>query len=260
MKRVTVLLLVLLLIPGLIAVPAFATTSGVIDAIEDQNTLLFGDFDWVDGNIGALGTIVDLLDTIGDTIFDGLDKVNSSVTKVNNNVVKILNEIYTQGTLTIGECVKGIRSYIVSIAGYLETGYEETIGHCIYWIYTYTGQIREYVSWIPNKLSSIMDKLDTLISGNVDNAGGNAGESLLQNDTLDSMGDILETSPTIDQDSFDDSISGINGKFQNITSDADGTVLFGALGQIAGGNVFSQLIPTSAMLGILSFALFGRVF
>lgn len=236
MKRLFPLLLVLLLIPCLIVPASAASTDTILENIYDNVVDIWIQNDiWYETFGGWLSDIVDRLDWI-----------DQEVSSIETSVLKILQEIYTQGTLTIGECVKGIRSYVVSIAGYLETGYDLTIGQVVY-------RISEFVA-------DIGTKFDTLLEGTVDNAGSVVGDSLMQNENLDNMGSIIETAPSIDQGNIDSSIRDVNGKFQNITSDADGTLLFGALGQIAGSNIFSQLLPTTAMLGVLSFALFGRVF
>lgn len=77
---------------------------------------------------------------------------------------------------------------------------------------------------------------------------------------IDDVTDIFATAPTIDQDAIDGVISDVGGQFENITSDENGLVLFGALGDIADSEIGRHVIPTSAMLGVLSFILFGKVF
>lgn len=235
MKRLLPLFLILLLIPCL-AVPASASTQGVIDAIWDTHDELG---EWLGTTLG------DLRDLLTDTV-DYLGWIDQEVSSIETNVLKILQEIYTQGTLTIGECVKGIRSYIVQINDKLETGTDWSVGQFIAYIRDDVGSIMAYVHDIWQGKSSVSKPV-------VDKA-----EQTM--DDLEDMENVLATSPTIDDSGVDSAITGVNGKFQNITNDADGTVFFGSLGEIARSNIFVQLIPTSAMLGVLSFALFGRVF
>lgn len=280
MKRIIPLLLVLLLIPCLI-VPASATTQDVVDALTNSSGQ-----EWL---MGIYNVLVDIRDTITDSltpifedmqarirsiqgklsgVFDGeslsvgsllallaenmrtavdyLGWIDSEVSSIETNVVNILQEIYTQGTLTIGESVKGIRAAIVEMRDNFKTGITETFGNVIVSIRGYTSEIR--------------DLMYELVDGDVGGANEPMNDAIHAGDDLDEIGEILSTAPTIPDDSVDSAVSGVNGKFQNITGDADGAVLFGALGEIARGNIFSQLLPTSAMLGVLSFALFGRVF
>lgn len=113
---------------------------------------------------------------------------------------------------------------------------------------------------ISENISSIGEQLGSLVDGDSGKADEIVQDTPPLETEFDEMEDILATAPTIDQDGFDDVVTGVNGKFQNIYTDENGTVLFGAMGTIANGNIFSQIIPTAAMLGVLSFALFGRVF
>ena len=207
---------------------------------------------------------VDRLDWLDSQVRDVETAIQNGFDDTTGKLTAILEQIYTNGTLTIGEYVKGIRSYIVDINTKLETGGSYGIGEVVRHIYNGVESIPQFITSVKMEISkmsiAITEKLDVLINGDssvsdpvVDNAEDTMSD-------LEDMKEILSTAPTIDDSGFDSSISGVNGKFQNITSDADGTLLFGALGEIASGNIFSQLLPTSAMLGVLSFALFGRVF
>lgn len=249
MKRLLPLLLILLLIPCLI-VPASASTQGVIDAIWDTHDELG---EWLGTTLG------DLRDLLTDVV-TYLGWIDQEVSSIETNVLKILQEIYTQGTLTIGECVKGIRSYIVTINEKLETGMEYTIGVCV-------GNIHEIVAWMHNNVASIARAVESLpaalehlVSGDSSKADDIVDDVSPLETEIQDMEDVLATSPTIDQEGFDTALDDINGKFNGITSDENGAMFFGALGDIANTAPFSVIVPTSAMLAVLSFALFGRTF
>lgn len=259
MKRLSVLLLVLLLIPGLIAVPASAATEqDIVDIIRTSHNNLVAFLGqtleaiynaiWdAHDELGEwLGTgFGDLRDLLTDAV-DYLGWIDQEVSSIETNVLKILQEIYTQGTLTIGECVKGIRSYIVNIADNLTPSMGGKLADIIDSTYNYVSQIGMYVEMLAN--------------GNFDKVEDVLDDSPPLQTEMDEFEEILATAPTVDEDAFDTALGDVNGKFNGITTDENGAVLFGAFGQLANTQPLSVMIPTSAMLAVLSFALFGRTF
>ena len=79
-------------------------------------------------------------------------------------------------------------------------------------------------------------------------------------DEIDEITDIFATAPTINQDDLDSVISDIDDKFDLVNNNESGVPLFESLGEIAGSHIGREIIPTSAMLGLLSYILFGKVF
>lgn len=205
--------------------PVFEDMQARIRSIQGK---LSGVFDGESLSVGSLLALV--ADYMRSTV-DYLGWIDSEVSAIEGNVVSILQEIYTKGALTIGECVKGIRTYVVSIDGKMDS-----------------------------VVSSLRELVDGLVDGGKDQVLEEVGENLLVQDNMDMMGDIIETAPSIDQSGIDGAIGEVNGKFNGITTDQYGLEFFGALGQIANSNAFKQLIPTAGMLSVISFALFGRVF
>lgn len=266
MRRLIPFLLILVLIPCLI-VPASATTTDpewawnqghsiaeflhsldtrvkyIKQDIEEVLTPIFEDMQArirsiqgklsgvFDGESLSVGDLLALVAENMRTAVDYLGWIDSEVSSIETNVVNILQEIYTQGTLTIGECVKGIRSYVVSIDGKMDS-----------------------------VVSSLRELVEGLVDGNKEQVLPDVGENLMQQESMEMMGDIIATAPSIDQSGIDGAIGEVNGKFNGITTDQYGLEYFGALGQIANANVFKQLLPTAGMLSVISFALFGRVF
>ena len=272
MKRFVPLLLVLLLLPCLI-VPAFATTADVVDELETQTTYLSTILDAcnaighnLQSNFQALQNwlgfsseyslydgLKDMFQSLGDglgdrfdDVVDRLDWLDDSVRDVETGILDILEQLYTNGALTIGEYVKGIRTYIVSIDEKLTLPLGGTIGGA--------------VGSIENFIANIDLKIEQLVKGNTGQANDVLDDSPPLQTELDEYEDILATAPTIDEDAFDNAITDVNGKFNGITTDENGTVFFGALGQLANTAPISVIVLTSAMLAVLSFALFGRTF
>lgn len=245
-KRLIPLLLLLLLLPCLI-VPASATTQDVVDTLDENHSELG---EWL-GTMGA--DIVDRLDWLDDTVRDVETAILNGFADTTGKLTAILEEIYTNGALTIGEYVKGIRSYIVDINTKLETGFTQTIGQLVYGIW-------DNLVTIGLKVGNISNQIKQLVTGDSTGAEEVVEDIPPLQTELDEMEDVLATAPTIDQDGFDTAVDDINGKYQNIYTDEDGTLLFGALGKIGNSAPFSVLIPTSAMLGVVAFALFGRVY
>ena len=223
MKRIAFFLLVLLLIPCLI-IPASAST---VDAIEDQNFWLMGDLDWFDDAEGALGAIYN---AIVDVV-DRLDWLDSAV-----------------------------RDVETAIIDGLKTGIEDTLGEIVVAIKNGVNNIYSSMIQVVMKLNSIEDVVKKLLQEGSNRADEIIDEAQNKQDEIDDITDALATAPTINQDDIDSVISDVGNQFQNITSDESGTTLFGALGQIADLEIFKQVVPTSAMLGVLSFILFGKVF
>lgn len=272
MKRLFPLLLILLLIPCMI-VPAAATTTPdwavdddvtVAQWLHSINSYIGRIWTYFPEYIGEIGSNLhiegkSITEYILDVV-DRLDWLDDSVRGVETQVINILEEIYTQGALTIGECVKGIRSYIVQINDKLETGVEKALGALVASVESYVRSIYNQLGGMSLQLSSIVKNLGTLITGDSSKVDEIVPDATQVQDDFSDMESILETSPEIDQEGFDSAVSGVNGKFDGITTDADGTLLFGALGELSNANIFRQLLPTTAMLGVLSFALFGRLY
>ena len=79
-------------------------------------------------------------------------------------------------------------------------------------------------------------------------------------DEIDDITDIIATSPSFDDDAIDDVIIDVQDDFSGMTTDESGNMYFSALGNIANSAVGFSIVPMSAMLGVVSFLLFGKVF
>lgn len=274
-KRFSAFLLILVLVPCLI-VPASATTSDVVDELETQTTYLSTILDAcnaigsnLQSNFRALKTwlgfsaeyslydgLKDMFQSLGDglgerfdDVVDRLDWLDDSVRDVETGILDILEQLYTNGALTIGEYVKGIRSYVLDTYTYLSTTMQ-----------TGLEAIQSGVSASAGRLGNLVSMVNQLVTGDRQGASDILEESPPLQTEIDEYEEILSTAPTIDEDAFDTALGDVNGKFNGITTDENGVALFGAFGQLANTQPISVIIPTSAMLAVLSFALFGRTF
>lgn len=237
-------------------------------------------------------TLGDIRDLLTDTV-DRLDWLDNSVRGLETQLEEILNNLYVSAEYTIGTAVDRLRVYtyqmnnavqslgaqLADIITKLYVSADYTIGTAVDRIRTYTFQINEKVATIVNDLYvsaeytvgtaidrirtytyQINEKFTTLLKGDTDRAEDILEDSPPLQTEIDDYEDILATAPSIDADSFDNAITDVAGRFDGMNANSNDNALFSSLAQITGMLPLSSIIPTSAMLAVLSFALFGRTF
>lgn len=254
MKRLLPFLILLLLLPCMI-LPASATSSedepfwyeGKSIARILYNIAAFTQDirDYLEDSLSEyLGVIGSNLHIDGKSITEYVQDVSDRLDWLDDTLESILNELYTNGALTIGEYVKGIRTYVVDIKDSLVTGVDATIGQI-------TASIKSVLDEINTKLDVFFAEPDTTITDKMDE----------KTELFESVSAVLsDTLIEINFEEFEERFTAIRSSFDALTIDTKFSEYLSSLRSLGNLNVVKLPIRMAGLLSIVSFALFGRIF
>lgn len=223
MKRYIALLLLIVLLLPCMAVPASATTQGVIDAIDDLAS--------------GLGTSQrDILDAIEAEC----QNVVTAVLNTRDVIEAVIHDVFDDVLSTISSRVLYIANNLSSMKTTLETFYNT-------W---YTIQ-QKYIMVMSRNIEKIRDNIATLLAGDSTKSDAFDEDLATRETEFDEMLDVMETSPTINIDDIDTEVD-------KVTSFETEANYISVLSSIFLNDAFLLMFTWCIILAMLGFILYGK--